>query len=130
PPKMVGQDPLDLRAVLALPLFRRLYVSALCMSLALFVPFVFLAAYAEDNGISEGTAATLVSFLGLGSLAGRLVLGVFAGRLGVQRLYVGCFAVLTLSFVLWAVSGGVFAVLAVFAVVLGVAYGGYVALSP
>ncbi|MPY94356.1 MAG: MFS transporter [Acidimicrobiia bacterium] len=130
PPQLMGQAPLDLRAVLARPLFRQLYVAALLMSLALFVPFVFLAAYAEDHGIRESTAATLVSFLGLGSLAGRLVLGLFAGRLGVLRLYVGCFAVLALSFVLWAVSGGAFGVLAAFAVVMGVAYGGYVALSP
>jgi MFS family permease len=130
PPRVVEQAPLDLRPVLRLRLFRQLYVSALLMSLALFVPFVFLVSYAKDHGITEGHAATLVSFLGLGSLAGRLVLGIFAGRLGVLRLYVGCFLVLALSFVLWAVGGGMFAVLATFAVVLGVAYGGYVALSP
>ncbi len=130
PPVVVGQAPLDLRAVLARPLFRRLYVASLCMSLALFVPFVFLASYAEDHGVAEGRAATLVSFLGLGSLAGRLVLGVFAGRLGVLRLYVACFVVLTASFLLWAAGGGNFVALATFAVTLGVAYGGYVALSP
>jgi MFS family permease len=130
PPQVVGQAPLDLRAVLAKPLFRSLYLAGLLMSLALFVPFVFLASYAEDHGTSEAAAATLVSFLGLGSLAGRLVLGTFAGRLGVQRLYVGCFAVLTASFLVWLASGGNFVVLATFAVVLGVAYGGYVALSP
>jgi MFS family permease len=130
PPQVVGQAPLALREVLARPLFRRLYLAALLMSLSLFVPFVFLAAYAEDHGTAESTAATLVSFLGLGSLAGRLVLGIFAGRMGVLRLYVGCFVVLTLSFLLWVGSGGAFAVLAAFALVMGVAYGGYVALSP
>jgi MFS family permease len=130
PPRVVEQAPLDLRTVIRLRLFRWLYVSALLMSLALFVPFVFLVSYAKDHGITEGHAATLVSFLGLGSLAGRLVLGIFAGRLGVLRLYVGCFLVLAASFALWAVGGGAFAILATFAVVLGIAYGGYVALSP
>ena len=94
------------------------------------MPFVFLVPYAEDQGIADETAATLVSLLGLGSLSGRLVLGVVAGRLGLTRLYRLCYATMGLSFVLWLVAGSRFAVLAAFALVLGMSYGGYVALSP
>ena len=48
------------------------------MTIGLFVPFVYLKPYAELKGISPGTAATLVSALGVGSLLGRLLLGAIA----------------------------------------------------
>lgn len=111
-------------------MFRALYLAGLLMTLALFVPFVFLKPYAEEHGIGSGAAAALISFLGAGSLAGRLVLGAVAGRLGVLRLYELCFVLLGGSFALWLVGGGSYIVLASFALVLGVSYGGYVALSP
>jgi MFS family permease len=129
-PVSTGRAPLDLRLVSKSPMFRAIYAAGLLMTLALFVPFVFLKPYAEDHGIASGPAAALVSFLGIGSLAGRLVLGAVAGRLGVLRLYEFCFVVLGGSFLIWLVGGGVYAVLALFAVVLGISYGGYVALSP
>lgn len=129
-PSPSGGAPFDLRAVVRQPAFRSLYLSGMLLGLALFVPFVFLPKYAQDHGISSGNAATLVSFLGVGSIAGRLLLGPLGARLGVLRLYWACFLVMAASFGLWLVGGGRFAVLATFAVVLGVAYGGYVALAP
>jgi predicted MFS family arabinose efflux permease len=129
-PIAVGQAPLDLGLVVRRPMFRSLYVSGLLMTIALFVPFVFLTPYAEDHGVSAGAAASLLSFLGVGSLAGRLALAPLAGRLGVLVLYQLCFVVLGASFLIWLVGGGRFVVLATFAVVLGLSYGGYVALSP
>ena len=50
-----------------------MYASGALMGLSLFVPFVFLIRYAEEQGIAPGTAATLVSVLGVGSMGGRLV---------------------------------------------------------
>lgn len=120
----------SLRQTFSLAAFRRLYLSGLLMGLALFVPFVFLVPYAKDHGVSAGTAATLVSLLGLGSLSGRLVLALVAGRLGLTRLYRLCYATMGLSFLIWIAAGSHFAVLAIFALVLGVSYGGYVAMSP
>ena len=107
-----------------------MYASGLLMGLSLFVPFVFLIRYAEEQGIASGTAATLVSVLGVGSMAGRLVLGAIGAKLDLLRLYLLCFLTMALSFVVWLVAGGSFALLVVFALVLGVSYGGYVALSP
>jgi MFS family permease len=129
-PVRPAATPLDLRAVVRTPAFRSLYISGLLLGLALFVPFVFLPKYAQDHGISSETAALLLSFLGVGSLIGRLVLGPLGGRLGVLRLYWLCFLVMAGSFVIWLVGRGTFAVLATFAVILGIAYGGYVALAP
>ncbi|MEZ5235127.1 MAG: MFS transporter [Acidimicrobiales bacterium] len=110
--------------------FRLMYASGALMGLSLFVPFVFLIRYAEEQGIAPGTAATLVSVLGVGSMGGRLVLGAIGSRLDLQRLYLLCFLTMTVSFLIWLVAGSSFVVLVLFALVLGVSYGGYVALSP
>lgn len=129
-PVAVDRAPLDIRATFRSPVFRSMYLAGLLMTLALFVPFVFLKPYAEDNGISSTAAATLISFLGFGSLGGRLVLGAFVTRVGLLRLYQICFMVLGGSFAIWLVGGGSYPILAIFAFVLGTSYGGYVALSP
>jgi len=110
--------------------FRLMYASGATMGLSLFVPFVFLIRYAEEQGIPKATAATLVSVLGLGSMSGRLVLGTIAGRMGILRLYQLCFLTMCLSFVVWLLAGGSFVMLVIFALVLGLSYGGYVAVSP
>ncbi len=129
-PATVSTGPLTLASLAASPVFRSMYLAGLLMTLALFVPFVFLAPYAEERGVSSGAAAALLSFLGVGSLVGRLALGALVGRVGLLRLYQGCFAVLGGSFLIWLVGGSSYAALATFAFVLGTSYGGYVALSP
>jgi MFS family permease len=130
-PASEGAAPsLPLRELFALDAFRRLYLSGLLMGLALFVPFVFLVPYAEDRGVAAGSAAWLVSMLGIGSVAGRLVLGTLGGRMGVLRLYQVAFSVMAGSFAVWFVAGSSLLAMGTFAVVLGVSYGGYVALSP
>ena len=110
--------------------FRVLYGSIFLMSLALFVPFVFLTSYAEDNGISSGMAAALIGFIGGASIMGRLALGAIAPRVGLIRLYQSCFAVMGLAFVIWLAAGDRVELLVLFTIVLGVAYGGFIALSP
>ncbi len=131
PPLAPGQqEPIPLRDASRTRAFRALYGSALLMSLTLFVPFVFLADYAEDEGISSGAAALLVGVIGGSSIVGRLGLGTLAPRVGLTRVYQGCFAVMAMSFAIWLVAGGSYAALMTFAVVLGVAYGGFIALSP
>ncbi|MFN0026033.1 MAG: MFS transporter [Acidimicrobiales bacterium] len=110
--------------------FRLIYLSGTLMGLSLFVPFVFLIRYAEEQGIAKSTAATLVSVLGLGSMGGRLVLGALGAKLGMLRLYQLCFLTMCVSFGIWLIAGGSFVMLVVFALTLGVSYGGYVALSP
>jgi MFS family permease len=131
PPLIAGaQTPIPVRQAARTRAFRALYGSALLMSLTLFVPFVFLADYAEGEGIAAGAAALLVGVIGGASIVGRLGLGTLAPRLGLVRIYQGCFAVMASSFVIWLLAGGSYPALLVFAIVLGVAYGGFIALSP
>ena len=111
------------------PAYRRLYASGLLLSLVVFVPFVHLPAYAGSRGASEVAAATLVGIIGAASIVGRLALGAAAARTGLLRTYQACFALMAGSFVLWLGAPG-YPRLVVFAVLLGIGYGGFVALGP
>ena len=106
-----------------------LYASMVAISITLFVPFVFLADYLETTG-GSGSAGWLIGLIGISSVLGRLGMGALAGRLGSTNLYRSSYLVLSLSFVLWLVADGRYPVLMVFAVILGVAYGGFIALAP
>ncbi len=129
-PGLVSAEPPKLRGLFGDPVFRAMYFSGFLMTIGLFVPFVYLKPYAELKGISPGTAATLVSALGVGSLLGRLLLGAIAGPLGLMRLYQLCFVTVAGSFLIWLAAGSNVWALGAFMFVLGTAYGGYVALSP
>ena len=110
--------------------FRWLYLASVLCSVALFVPFVHLPAYAEEQGIGAVAAAGLIGAIGVASVAGRLALGALAGRAGLLRVFQGCFAAMGASFAVWALAGGSYAAMLAFAAVLGVGYGGFVALAP
>jgi MFS family permease len=111
------------------PAFAVLYVSGLLVSLALFLVFIFLTPFAEDHGIARVPAAALVGVVGAASVAGRLVLGGLGDRLGSVRTYRACFLVMSLSYLVWFATT-TYPWLLAFAVLFGVAYGGFIALSP
>lgn len=118
------------RSVLGTVPYRRLYAAQVLLALALFIPFALLPAYARSSGVASLPAAGLVGLLGLASVVGRLLLGVVARRFGVLSSYRGCYLLIGGSFALWLVPGAGYATLAVFAVVFGIGYGGFVALLP
>jgi MFS family permease len=128
-PVHAAPEPFNIREAIGSRAFKLLYFSAVLSSMCLFTPFVFLPAFARDHGASEVAAATLVGLIGGASVVGRLGLGAMADRIGVVRLYQLCYLVVGMSFALWLIAHS-YAVLVVFALVLGVGYGGYVALSP
>ena len=115
---------------LASPVFRRLHLSAIGFGLGLFVPFVFVVPYAKEEGVPAVRAALLVGMLGGSSVIARAGFGVLVRRFGSFRLYRMCFASHACCFLLWVVAGKSFAMLVTFVVVLGIGYGGFVALSP
>ena len=106
------------------------YAAIVLTSLGLFVPFVFVKSYAKDRGIDSGAAATLVAIIGGASIVGRVFMGAVASRLGAIRLLQASFGIMAASFLLWLSAGSSYVVLAVFAAVMGIGYGGFVALSP
>jgi MFS family permease len=135
---MVRPPPISDRAAVARPplghLFRRrefllLYTSWGLATTALFVPFVFLPAFAREHGASEIAAAALVSLIGGMSIAGRLVLGPIGNRIGVLRLFKITTLMMAISYGIWFFSSS-YVWLAVFAVVLGANYGSRIAAAP
>jgi len=129
PPRPAGHAARPLGEVVRTPAFASLYASTLLLSLALFVPFVFLPPFAVAQGAGAVAAATLVGVIGIASVAGRLLIGTLADRLGRVPSYLGCFAVMAASYLLW-LGASSYPWLVVFAVVLGVGYGGFIALNP
>jgi MFS family permease len=122
--------PLRIGEAIRTSTFRWFYISALLMSMALFVPFVFLAAFAEEHGTSKVAAASLIGVIGGGSIIGRLGLAALGDWLGRMRILRGSFLLLAVSFLIWLSAGESFKMLFVFAIVMGISYGGFIALSP
>jgi len=114
---------------LASPRFRWLYAMCLFGAPSMFVPFAHLSASARDLGVAEAQAVGLVGLIGIGSLTGRFAVGALADRLGRGPALVGVMASLGLSMGLWLVAPG-YAALAVFALWMGLSYGGSVSLMP
>ncbi len=129
PPVQPGPAALTLGEAVRNRDYRRLYVASGLLCVPLFVPFVHLPGYAEQAGADRVAAAALVGVIGAASTAGRLVLGVVAARTGALRAFRWCFLAMGASFALWGLDGG-YGVLVVFAVVLGIGYGGFVAIGP
>jgi MFS family permease len=109
--------------------FKLMYASCMLWTVATAMPFVFLPAYAQGIGIKAVAAAALVGFIGFASTAGRIGLGPLADRFGLIVTYRWCLLVLGICFSLW-LFGNSYGVLVGFALVMGVSYGGAVALTP
>lgn len=129
PPVHVTPSGIDARAAIRTPAFRLLYVSAFLSMMAMFVPFVYLPAFAHDHGASLIASAALISIIGGVSVIGRLGFGALADRRSTIRLFQICYLLLAASFALW-LAGSSYPMTVVFAAVMGLGYGGFVALSP
>ncbi len=119
-----------LRAVSRTKPFRLLFVSGLLMSAALYTPFTFLVSFAKQDGVPAARAALLVGLIGASSIGGRLGLTALSGRLDPVRMYRLCLATQVVAYLLWLMAGSRYVLLAAFAVLLGISYGGFVALGP
>jgi len=119
----------SLRPALGTRPFIVFYLATAALSVALFVPFVHLVPYARDLKISQPTAVLLASLIGVGSILGRFGLGSIADRLGRRATLVTMFFGMTAMLVFWLASTSAWQ-LAVFAVIYGACYGGFVALVP
>jgi MFS family permease len=127
--RSAGNTAHSLKAVFGSHAFVMLYLSWVLATTALFVPFVFLPAFARDHGASEVAAAALVSTIGGASILGRLVMGPIGNWLGVLTLFKLTVFVMGASYAIWLLSSS-YGLLVIFAVVLGVAYGSRIASVP
>jgi MFS family permease len=111
------------------PRFVGLYAACFICAFGLFVPFVHLVPYALDHGLPQSSAVLLVGMIGVGSAAGRFVLGGLADRLGRPLSFLMMFVGMGLAFVIWLFATSLWP-LAAFAGFFGLFYGGFVALAP
>ena len=109
--------------------FWLLYAGSFSFGLGLFIPFVHLIPFTNDLGLPNATGVMLFSLIGVGSIVGRLLLGSIADKLGRRQslaaMYVGAASI----FAWWLVAANVWQ-LAIFAIIYGACYGGYVAILP
>lgn len=119
-----------MRTVAGITAFRRLFLTGLLFSISLFIAFGFVVDFATAEGVSSSRAALLVGIIGASSIVGRLGLTGLSGRVPAVRLLQGCLAAQPVAFGVWLVAGGTYPLLICFALLLGVAYGGFVALGP
>ncbi len=120
---------INLKASLRTGPFWLLYAACSFAAFAIFVPFVHLVPYAKDHGITEQLALYLMMAIGIGSVAGRFAFGGIADRLGRRKAPAIMFAGLTLMLLWWTISTQFWA-LALFGLLFGAFYGGFVALIP
>jgi MFS family permease len=97
--------------------------------IAIYISFVFLPVFAGDIGSSRVAAAGLIGYIGAASVGGRLGLGTLAPRFGLMRMYQGSYLILLISFGVWLTAGS-YTTLVVFALLMGVGYGGIAAMAP
>ncbi len=120
---------LELGQVLRHRVFWLLYLACGLNCIGTFVPFVHLAPYATDQGLSRIEGVWLVGLIGVGSTLGRFVLGGVADRIGRDRSLALVMLLNGVALAYWSVAQG-FVALAIFALVFGLFYGGFVALVP
>jgi MFS family permease len=109
--------------------FISLYAACLICSFGVFVPFVHLVPYARDHGAAPSSAVLLLGVIGIGSTAGRFLLGGFADRIGRPIALLVMFTGMALALTVWVISTEMWS-LAMFAFAYGVFYGGWVAVLP
>jgi len=119
----------DLKAALKSRPFILYAAATFLTSLGLFTPLVHLPNYARDHGLGDEAGVILLGLFGVGSLAGRFLLGAIADRYGRRPTLAATFAIMGAMCLLWWASTQVWS-LGIFAVVFGTCYGGFVALSP
>lgn len=130
PPGFGGVPSFTLSSAIRTRKFALSYAGVLLGSIPLFSVFVNLVPYAEDHGIKKVTAATLLSIIGASSIVGRIGLSWLATRLSTAVVYVSSFGAMALSQLIWLGAGSSYAVLALFCMIFGASYGGFIALSP
>jgi MFS family permease len=94
----------------------------------MFIPFAHASAAARDLGVDDARAVGLVGLIGIGSLTGRFAIGALADRIG--RPLTLMLAMASLGCASWCGPAGGYVAMALFALWMGLSYGGIVSLMP
>ncbi len=105
------------------------YLGTFLVSMPAVLPHALLVSSALDLGMARGEALALLGLIGVGTIAGRLVLAVIADQLGRSRVFLLCCAGMSASMLVWGFGREGWTLLA-FALGFGALQGGFVALLP
>ena len=124
-----GSQGISVRDAMQTRPFWLLYFGTFCTSLGLFIPFVHMVPFSNDLGLPTATGVMLFSLIGVGSTVGRFLVGGIADRLGRRQSLAGMYTGFAAMFLWWLLADSVWE-LAVFTLLFGTCYGGFVALLP
>ena len=109
--------------------FLGLYLGVLLVSITVVLPFAHLVATARGLGFARADALSLLGLIGIGSIAGRFLLGAVADFAGRRVTFLACTMTLVGATMVWSQASS-FTALTAFALLFGVGWGGFVALLP
>lgn len=110
--------------------FWMLYLSYFCGSFAGLMIIGHIAAHGRDSGLDAMTASYAVSALAIANAATRILIGVFADKLGTKKCFIGIFTLQVIALLLLYPAGSNFVFLAIIAIVIGWNYGAMFTLFP
>ncbi len=135
PPRVhVGSPRRHLSLVVRTATFWQMGTAGILFTIAVIGTIGLIIPFSIDDGVAELAAGGLVFVVGLSSIVGRLALTSLARPLGSIRLLKIAFGGLPVAYAIWFITtrvdapGTKYGLLVVFAAVLGVSYGGFVAL--
>ena len=129
PPVTMNFDPRPhVRRVSRTKAFWQMAAGASLFSIPLIGSLAAVIPFARSVDISSAAAARLIALIGASSIVGRILLTSFARQIGSVRLFKICYGTMPVAYAIWLLAGDSYGLMVLFALVLGVSYGGYVAL--
>lgn len=98
-------------------------------SVGLFLALIHINPYARQFGLSSSQANLLIGMIGVGNVAGRLLLGRLGDRVGARQLLISLTGALVLLNLFW-LAAHTFETMVLFALLFGAANGGCISLYP
>lgn len=114
---------LSLKEIIHTKQFWMVVIMFFCLGLAEGTIMVHIVPHATDLGISAATAAGVLATIGVVIIAGGLVLGGLADRIGVRQTFIICFVLMSVA-LFWLLIARETWTLYLFAIVMGLADGG------
>ena len=119
---------LTLREAIVTQPFWILCLAKLSDMFCLFTIVTHIVSHGIDQGLTPAASVMVLSAIGGCSILGRILLGGTYDRLGAKRSLIVCFSMLLISFVLLQLSGDP-RLLFLFALIYGIAHGGFFAVA-
>ena len=98
-----------------------------CFGVSAQTIFVHIVPHTTDIGISATSAANILAIIGAAGAAGRIIMGGVADRIGTKLALIAIFILLSIG-LFWLLAANNIRAFYLFAVVFGLAYGGWAAM--